>query len=90
MVRLYSYVAIPPPSPVIVVITQLAFVCTSGRGFSAQCNLLLVYVGSLVVPNSGSLLQWAVVQLRYLKCSKVVDYKVLWKLYVATKSLVQN
>ena len=31
----------------------------------------------LVVPNPGSLLQWAVVQLCYLECSKVVDYKAL-------------
>ena len=46
-----SYVAVtPPPSPVIIAITQLAFVCTSAGGFSAQCNLLLVYVGSFVVP----------------------------------------
>ena len=46
-----SYVAVThTPSPVIIVITQLAFVCTSAGGFSAQCNLLLVYVGSFVVP----------------------------------------
>ena len=52
LVRLAMLQSPPPPSPVIIVITHFAFVCMWGFGFSAQCNPLLVYLGSLVVPRS--------------------------------------